>query len=123
MRNTDAFNLVHDSHQVHWNYLKQAYYDNKRSIIFDSHFNETESYLLNDFKAAIDARIDYSKNANLTHVDDFDKSSLKDIPLVNVPFISREAVKTSINYDDLNNNANVKVSATDPYHEIYPNRT
>lgn len=113
--NRQAYDLLYPTHK--------SYYNDKRFIVFDRNFNQVESYLLNQFKSAIDSAIDYSANSKLERVEDFNKSkvNLRGMHLQqNAPMINREAVETSMKYDTLNNNVQgLKVTSSDPYGTIF----
>lgn len=101
----------------------EDYYKDKRFIVFDKNFNQSEEYLLNQFKSAIDSAFDFTSNKNLERVEDFkkEKVNLKDMDLQNnAPFIHPGAVATSIKYDDLQkNDPNMKVISSDPYGTMF----
>jgi hypothetical protein len=113
--NRQAYDLIYPSHQ--------AYYNDKRFIVLDRNFQQTEEYLLNQFKSAIDSVIDYSSNKNLVHVDDFNKNkvNLRGVNLQNnAPFVHPDAVATSMKYDPVNlGDSNLKISSSDPYNTIF----
>jgi hypothetical protein len=113
--NRQAYDIVYPNHK--------AYYNDKRFVVFDKNFNQVESYLLDQFKSAIDSAIDYKSNSNLVHVDEFDKTKVnfKGMNLQNnAPYINKEAVQTSINLDKIDvNDPNLKISSSDPYTTIF----
>jgi hypothetical protein len=65
--NSDAFDTVYKNHQ--------NYYDDKRYFIFDKNFHKMENYLLDGFRNQLDSNLGLS-NANLVHVDNYEKKKL-----------------------------------------------
>ncbi len=112
LTNREAYDLVYPNHR--------SYYDDKRFVVLDSHFEDTEKYLLNQLKSTLDEKLDYQKMAKITHVEDLDKSEIKlrDMNLQNsAPFVHPDVVATnmrmpSYTYDKPN------VTSSDPYVEI-----
>jgi hypothetical protein len=112
--NRQAYDLVYPSHR--------EYYNDKRFIAFDRHFDQVEGYLLKEFKTAMDSAVNYNSSKKLEHVEDFDKHqiNLKGIDFSNAPFVTKEGVRTSIKYDSLNtNDPNIRVTSSDPYNTIF----
>jgi hypothetical protein len=111
LTNREAYDIVYPDHR--------SYYDDKRFIVLDRHFEDTEKYLLNELKSAIDEKLDYQKMAKLVHVDDLDKSQIKvrDMNIQsNAPFVPKEAVATDMRMPDKNDAP--KVTSSDPYVDI-----
>ena len=55
--NAAAFDVVYRN--------QKDYYDNRKFFVFDSNFNDMETYLLNGFKQQIDANIKYDPKEEL----------------------------------------------------------
>jgi hypothetical protein len=113
--NREAFDIIYPNHQ--------AYYDDKKFIVFDRKFKETEEYLLNQFKQELDSQIDYKGNKNLSHASDYKKPDLSKMDLQNrAPFVHPAVVATDIKYEQRKpNDPNLKITASDPYKTIFNN--
>jgi hypothetical protein len=108
--NTQAYDIIYPNHQ--------AYYEDKKFHIFDSNFQRTEDYLLNEFKKAIDEKVDYSAYKNIQHVDDIKQPiDLSGIDVSRAPRINADVVQGNIKYTNLRA-GNVKHITNDPYQEI-----
>jgi hypothetical protein len=109
LTNRETYDIVYPDHR--------SYYNDKRFIVLDKAFNDTEEYLLKELKQTLDMKLDYNANAKLVHVDDLDRSKI-DLNGLNLqpraPFVHPEAVATSIRYDSKTDPA-PKITSSDPY--------
>lgn len=110
----DAYDLTYTDHK--------NYYDkDKRIFVADHHFEESEKFLINQFSDAIQKGVTWDKN--LIHVSDY-KGPQNSIQIDNVPQYHQAAVKTSLNYGDLNQpNSKVMKATSDPYNQIFHGKT
>lgn len=108
-----AYDVLYKNHR--------DYYDkDKKLYIYDTHFEETEKYLIGKFADAIKKGVEW--DSNLKHVDEY-RGNKKNIDLSNSPRYNPDAAKTSLNYGELNTkNSNVKVTTSDPYSDMFGSR-
>jgi len=113
--NRQAYDSLYPSHK--------AWYDEKKFVVLDKNFNDMENYLLNQFKDTLNKQFDYSTTKNIKHVDELDKNQIKvsGMDFGAMPKVHSEAVKVNSKYANNFTAENTKVTASDPYKEIFGN--
>jgi hypothetical protein len=114
--NTQAYDILYPSHK--------SWYDEKKFVVLDKNFNDMENFLLNQFKDSLNKQFDYSTTKNIKHVDELDRSQihLSTMDFNAMPKVDSEAVKANPKYENNYTLENTKVTASDPYKEIFSNR-
>lgn len=107
----DAYDVKYPTHK--------SYYDDKRVTIKDSHFEQTEDYLINTFSKAIQQGIEWKPD--ITKAEDFKNNKQFSVP--QAPKFSKEALQTDVNYGELASpNSHALQAKSDPYNQIFPSK-
>ena len=115
--NKQAYDSIYPSHK--------SWYDEKRFIVIDKNFEMMEKNLLGQFKQNLDAKFDFAATKNVKHVDELDQN---DIKVKGMDFGSMHKIhpdtveykdKYVDNYSSTKGQKGPKVTASDPYNEIF----
>ena len=111
--NKESYDALYPSHS--------SWYDEKKFVVLDKHFDDVENYLLKDFKEALNKHLDFSQTKNIQHVDDLDKTQIKlsGLEYGNMPKFNAQALESKSKYTDNFTAGQVKVSSSNPYGEIF----
>lgn len=113
--NRQAYDALYPSHK--------SWYDEKRFVVLDKNFNEVENYLLGQFKDTLSRQFDYTTAKNIKHVDELDKNQIKmsGMDFGAMPKVRSEGVRVNSKYTDNFTTQNTRITASDPYNEIFGN--
>lgn len=111
IKNSQSYDILYGSHANYYN-------KDKRAFVYDKHFEDTEKYLVNEFRQALTRSINF--DPKLKHVDDYKGPQLR-VDLSTAPKYNAEAVRSDMNYGQLTNKAdkNVLRGGSNPYKDVF----